>query len=876
MMEPARYRHIQELFHGASEVPKERRAAYLEQACGGDEELRREVTSMLDADTRGSSILDGNVAQLAHEVLEDGRHDASAPRQFGPYRLLRVLGEGGMGVVWLAQREDLDNLVAVKVLRHGWLSPARSERFAREQRLLARLNHPLIARLYDADSLPDGTPWFVMEYVDGVPITEYCRRGGKTIRERLEVFGSICEAVQYAHGLAIIHRDLKPSNILVTAEGNVKLLDFGIAKQLQAENPAEEQTRTEFRWMTPAYASPEQVLGEPVGTFTDVYSLGVILYELLTGIPPFDLSSATSQGAERIILEQEPKRPSVAAQRAGQEPWSDLDVLCLTAMHKDPQRRYRSAEALGRDVRHYLRGEPLEARPDTVGYRFGKFARRNLRALSFTAVAIALLVVLTVFFLVRLRTEQQTTIAAAQRAARVQRFMQTLFEGGDKGAGPANDLRVVTLLDRGVAEAGSLAQEPGAQAELYQTLGLMYQRLGNLSRADTLLNSALAKWRAIYGPDSGQAADCEIAIGFLRIEQAKYVEAEPLIRSALDKLNRALPRNPDAIASGTMALGKVLEARGMYDQAIPLLEQAVALYSKPGAKPAPELSGSIKELADAKFYAGKLDESEALTRRTLDMNRTLFGEEHPRVADDYINLGAIQFEHGHYAEAEQFYRKALRIDIAWYGEKHPETASTLSMIGRALIFERRLDEAQEYTERALAIQESVYGPDHPRVANILNELGSVALQRERFDEAESCFLRMGEIYRKAYGPKHSLGILASANLASVYLARGDNRRAEAMFREVVRGYTVALSPDHINTGIARIKLGRALVRQKRWAEAEPETLAGYSILSKQTSPSVTWLKSARQDLVAIYEATGQPAKAARYREEIGQLESRRH
>ncbi len=861
-MDTARFRQIQSLFLEASEIPEGEREAFIANASGEDHELQAEVLAMFDADARFDSLLDADVAQVAHEMFSG---DAFAGRDFGPYRLKKLLGEGGMGVVYLAERADLGSLVAIKILRDAWLSPARRERFVREQRTLAQLNHPSIARLYDADTLPDGTPWFAMEYVDGLPVTAYCREHGSSFVERLRLFRMICAAVQYAHEHAVIHRDLKPSNILVTADGSVRLLDFGIAKQLDTLDQPVDQTRTELRLMTPAYAAPEQIRGERVGIFTDVYALGVILYELLADRKPFDLSTQTPGEAERIVQEQEPMKPSEAMRRAdaSKASWADLDVLCLTAMHKDVQRRYRSVEALIRDVDHYLNGEPLEARPDTLRYRLGKFVKRNRRSVIAAALAITTVAALVIFFTVRLAIARNTAVTTAARLQRVQQFMLSLFEGGDPSAAPREGLQVSTIVDRGLKEAQTLQQEPEVQAELFATLGGIYEKLGNLPKADSLLNSALAQRKSLFGPDNPEVAQSLVALGLLRVDQAKFDEAERLIREGLDKTRRAQPGNKAAIAKATTALGKVFEARGAYDQAIPMLEDAVKLESA-SASPA-EQAATLKELADAHFYAGHYDLCDSLTRRTLAMHRQIFGQRHPLVADDLINLGAVQFERAHYAEAEQFYRQALDINESWYGKDHPEVASNLSMLGRALVFEKQYDEAVNLVERALAIQEKVYGPEHPRVANVLNELGTVALQREKFDEAEARFRRMAEIYKKAYGEHHYLYALATANLASVYLARKDFPRAEQMFREVVKRYTEALSADHQFTGIAEIKLGRALVGEKKFAEAEGHILTGYKILSKQSSPSATWLKSARENLVTVYEALHQPEKAAQYR-----------
>jgi serine/threonine protein kinase len=311
-MDAERFERLRSLFHEAAALPVDKRGAYLADACGGDAALLSEVLGMLDADAGGDSLLDAGVSGVARGLLE-GHGAAFENLRFGPYRLVRLLGEGGMGVVYLAEREDLGSRVAIKFLRDAWLSPARRERFAAEQRTLAQLVHPSIARLYDADTLSDGTPWFAMEYVEGVEITEYMATHHSSIEERLRLYRAVCEAVQYAHERAVIHRDLKPSNILVKADGSVRLLDFGIAKHLDGAARPTDQTRTALRLMTPAYASPEQLRSEPVGIFTDVYALGVTLYEIVSGKLPLDISGRTATEAERILLSQEPAPPSSVA-----------------------------------------------------------------------------------------------------------------------------------------------------------------------------------------------------------------------------------------------------------------------------------------------------------------------------------------------------------------------------------------------------------------------------------------------------------------------------------------------------------------------------------------------------------------------------------
>jgi len=869
-MDAARWERIQALFHEVGDLARPAQRAFLEAECPEDPALMEEVLALLEEDARSDSQLDRDAAYVAGQVLEERIPPALLDQQFGPYRVTQLLGQGGMGVVYLAEREDLGSVAAIKILRDAWLSPDRRERFASEQRTLAQLNHPAIARLYDADTLPDGTPWFVMEYVEGVPLTTFCEEHGSSIPERLGLFRAVCEAVEHAHRHLIVHRDLKPSNILVKPDGSVKLLDFGIAKQLDSLEGPVDRTRTGMRLMTPAYAAPEQILGEPVGMHTDIYTLGVVLYELLTGRLPFDLANRTPSDAETVIVEQRRVRPSAAAKErsVSRQAWADLDVLCLTAMHIEPQRRYRTVEALIRDIDHYLAGEPLEARPDTFGYRLGKYVRRNWRPVSAATASFIVVVSLVLFYTLRLATARNAAVAEAARTQRIQHFMLNLFQGGEEAVGPADSLRVVTLVDRGVRDAQSLDGEPAVQAELYETLGSIYQKLGKLDRADSLLRSALDRRRTLFGSDHPEVAKSLVALGRLRLDQAEYQEAERLVREGLAMSQRHRRPGDPAIASATVALGQVLEESGKYDEGINVLEQAVRLRGMAPAQPTTELAASMRELANTHYYAGHLAVADSLDRLVLALTRKLNGERHPLVAEDLINLGAVQHEWGHYQEAERYYREALDITQAFYGPSHYKTAAGLTVLGRALIFQKGYDDAMPLFQRALVIRERVFGKVHPQVASTLNEMAGIALARDKFGEAEALSSRVLAIYRTVYGSKHQFVATGVSNLASVYMAQRRYARAEPLFREAIDIYSETQGAEHLNTGIARIKLGRTVLRQGRYAEAARETLTGYQILTKQTDPAVSWLVAARKDLVAAYDSLGQPEKAAPFRAEL--------
>ncbi len=878
--ERERWERVQALFHAAADLPRAERRAFLEREAGEDADLAREAHELLAADA-AASPLDAGLGGIAGELL-GARPEGVPADAFGPYRLDSLLGEGGMGVVYLATRADLGGRAAIKILRDAWLSPERRERFAGEQRTLAQLTHPGIARLYDAGTLPDGTPWFAMEHVEGEPITAWCRRRQATVVERLRLFRSVCEAVQDAHRHAIIHRDLKPSNVLVTADGGVKLLDFGIAKHLEESGTPADRTRTGLRLMTPAYAAPEQILGDPVGLHTDVYSLGVMLYELLTDRLPFDLDQRTPVDAVRVALEHDPVRPSAVARavasRAGARPaggaarlaWADLDVLCLTAMHRDADRRYPSVEALTRDVDHCLAGQPLEARPDSLGYRTGKFIGRHRGVVLAAAAALAAVVALTAVYTVRLARARDLALAQAARTERIQQFTLSLFRGGDDAAAPAESLRVVTLVDRGVEEARRLDGEPAVQAELYHTLGGLYQQLGNLPMADSMLGLALARRRALAGGDDLEVARSLVALGLLRADQARLPEAESLVRAGQAITERWSPPGSPLRARAAAALGRVLQDQGNYDAAISVLEAAARLDST-GSEPA-EYAATLSALASAHFYAGHHATADSLNLQVLGMSRRLHGDRHPSVAEDLVNLGATQFERGNYAEAERYYREALAITEGWSGPDHPRTAAQLTMLARSLNYQDRSAEAVPLLERALAIRERVYGASHPQVASTLNDLGTVALQQGRPAEAAVHYRRMIGIYRATHGGRHWLIGTAQSNLASALAAQSDLRGAEALYREALAEFEGSQGPTHINTGIAHIKLGRALLRQGRFAEAAEESRRGYDILLPQTNPSISFLRAARTDLATAYDSLGRADEATKFREEQARVE----
>jgi len=872
-VDSGRWDQIQTVFLEAVARPEPERMFWLESACGADRSLMSQVLAMLKADYRASSLLDRGLPDVAYQTVGTS-FDPIVSREFGPYRLKEILGEGGMGVVWLAERVDAGNPVAIKFLPHAGLSPARRERFAEEIKTLAKLKHPFIARLYDAGTLSDGTPWFVMEYVEGVDLTHYCQQKQRSVKALLRLFRSVCEAVRYAHGQEIIHRDLKPSNIMVETDGTPKLLDFGIAKKLlNMEEQSVERTNAVLRFMSRDYAAPEWAGDGTVGPFTDVYSLGVILYSMLTGRLPFE----TAEGSPKTWnsrAESNPERPSLVFQRfvadeRERKPWErrELGHLCLKAMHRDAKERYQSVEALIRDIDHYLNGEPLEARPDTLRYRARKFVGRHRVPVMAASLAFTLIVAISVLFTARLAKERNAALAQAARVQRIETFMTDLFQGADDEAGPSEDLKVATLLDRGAKAAQLLNNDPQAQIDLYRTVGSVYETLGQLEKADTLLQSALEESRRVFGADHEETGRSLLKLGYLRDDEGKPQEAEQLIRSglAIYKKRNVSMVHPD-VGEAMAILGWELDRQGKYDEAKDVLTEDVRLNAGLlGQKKV--LSSALSYLGTVYYHQGQYTLADYYNQRSIDVDRQFYGPKHPSTAVDLMNFAMTKMQRGQSKEAEAQYREAASIYRNWYGDRHPLAADSADYVARALMDQGRYDEAAPILKHSLDTLKTIFGSRaHATLAFANGGMGIYCLAKGKFQEAEEHFKEELRIEREMHGDHHPFVGVALMSLGDVHLKSGDLKAAEDYLRQALMRLSGTSDPAF--KGQALAMLGRTLLFEKRYSEAESESLAGYVILAKGQNQHAEWLRNARQDLAQISDALNNAAQAATFRAEL--------
>ncbi|MEM7355697.1 MAG: serine/threonine-protein kinase, partial [Acidobacteriota bacterium] len=835
-MNPSRWRQVEEIFRSASQRAPTERREYLSRACGEDRELRRAVEDLLRSDEAAGDYLE--------RLLVDGIEllgQTAAERQVGTYRLLERIGEGGMGVVYRADRDDDEyrKQVAIKLIRWGMDQPAQVERFRRERQILAELEHPNIARLLDGGTTAAGAPYLVMEYVAGEPIDRYCDRHRLGLAARLELFLTVCSAVQHAHQHLVIHRDLKPGNILVTAEGTVKLLDFGIAKLLRPD--AGEPTGTLDRFLTLAYASPEQIRGELVGTASDVYSLGVVLYELLTGRRPIAPEGLGRAEAERRILQIEPPAPSrvvtpiadevddaaspedIAAAR-GLRPQAlrrrlsgDLDVIVLMALRKERDRRFRSVDQLTRDLRRHLGGLPIEARKSSLVYRSVKFLRRNRLALAAAIVLVAALLAAVISLQQTVRTQQER-----EKAAELASFLVDLFDASDPAIARGEDLTARQVLDRGAARIrDEFGSRPLLQATLLDTVGRVYRKLGLYDQARPLVEQALENRRRLSQSslDVGQSLR---HLGHLDKAQGRYPEAIAAYRESLELTHRQLGESHLETAECLNDLALALQIVGEVDEARELLRRALAIYRSLLGDEDPFVATVSINLALLFESQGDYAAAEPLMRDALAIDLKTFGDLHPNVADDLNSLALLLQQQGQLGPAQDLYQQALTMYRQLLEPDHPQLLASLNNLATVYSDQGELDEARRLLEEALGTFEPMRRQGHPDIAPSLNNLAQVLQYQGRYDEAAALLEEALALRRAAFGDRHFDVAASWHNLAILRFTAGDSTGAEPLFRRALELRRELVGEHHPAT--AASLTGLAMLHRVRGTHGEAITL----------------------------------------------------
>jgi eukaryotic-like serine/threonine-protein kinase len=709
----------------------------------------------------------------------------------GAYTLVSPIGHGGMGSVWLAERSDgrFTGHVAVKLLNAALLGRSAERRFTREGTILARLTHPHIGRLTDAGVSATGQPFLVLEYVDGRPIDRYCEEEGLEVGDRIRLFLDVQAAVAHAHVNLIVHRDLKPSNILVTSDGTVKLLDFGIAKLLEggSAGPAATMLTQEGDIaLTPRYAAPEQLTGEPITTATDVYALGVVLFELLTGRHPTGEDARASAEFVKAITEREPSKLSAAApDHLRRVLRGDLETILAKALKSDPVERYASVAEFADDLRRYLDDLPIAARRDALGYRAAKFVRRHYRIVGAAAAVVAAVGALVVFYTLRLSAERDRARQEAARSSKVSEVLIGLLTSGDPYRTPdPGDPNAQSPLDIGVQRIDTeLAGEPELQSRLLTMIGRTYERMGMHAKALSLLERALVLGRTAFPSGHATLAQSLNDLGVLYREQGNLTAAEPLLRESLAMRRRLLGSEHKDVAV------------------------------------------TLIEIARVWNDAGRPGEAEPAIRESLAIRRKVFGEEHRETAVSKSELGRLLMQRGDLAGAEPFLRENVATTMHVLGPNHPNTGAAKGILAQLLIAGGDAAGAEALLRETAAVNLRVFGKNGLEYAGTLNTLALAAEWQGRLAEAQALDEEALHIARPQLGDDHPRVVTYTINLARIRIARGDGAAAESSLRAALRARERLYQPGDWRIAQAQALLGASLIAQKRYAEAEPLLVA---------------------------------------------------
>ena len=815
VLTPADWAVLQEIVNIAADLGGAERTEYLERACHGQPQLRARAESLLAAMDGDTTVLGTAIGQAASLAMD--RELPSAGAHIGPYRIERMVGRGGMGVVYEAVRDDDQYFkrVAIKVVATGLFSESLLVRFRNERQILANLDHPNIARLLDGGATSSGLPYVVMELVEGQPIDAYCDRHQLGLRQKLKLFLQVAAAVQHAHQKLVVHRDLKPGNIMVNAAGEPKLLDFGIAKLLDLDREGGAfLTAGLGQLMTPEYASPEQIRDEPVTTATDVFQLGVVLYQLLTGHLPW-IGKQDGAGGMEEIWQREPRRPGVDA---------DLDRVLLKSLERDPSRRYHSAAEFAGDIERYLEGFPVEARPASWSYVAGRFIRRHRLASAAVAVFLTMLTAAIAEMAVLTRRAQ----VEAKTANQISDFLVDIFNSNDPRNGRGDQITARELLDQGTRNIGSaLKDSPEIRARLLDTVGGIYTRLGAYQEANRLIDESIAIRRKVLRREDIDLASALANKADNVANMGNLAEAERVYRESCEVVRKAAGTHTDDMAACFTNVSSVLFDEGKLQEAEAVNLQAVEMRKRILGVNAPDTLVTMNNLETVYVQEGKYDQAEALAREVLARRQSFENEWHSDLGYSWGNLAMVLSALARYGEAESAARKALEIRIKAFPPDHPQIQWGRTMLAGVLNAEGKSAEAEALARAALGPLLASVGANHSHTAYARQALGTARLQARDFAGARTLFQEALEAREKVLAAgspliAHNWVLLAEADAALRQFPAAEaeaQRAAETMQRE--------FGPEHIFVAEAQTVLAETAGAEERWELAE--RLAGAAL-----------------------------------------------
>jgi len=873
---------LEDILEQALILPPEQRMAFVRQSCGNNTALLQQAVGQMA--TQAHAWWDWN---LEAEV----QHDAEVKPSYntiGSYKVVGIIGEGGMGQVLLAERADhqFKQRVAIKLLRRGVSSYQLQTRLKLERQILATLEHPYIAKLIDGGTTPEGTPYIVMEYVDGVPVNVYCDHQRLTIEQRLRLFQKVCSAVQCAHQHLIVHRDLKPSNILVATDGTPKLLDFGIAKLLDAHSFTQTvaMTHVDYRLMTPDHASPEQVRGEPITTASDIYVLGVLLYGLLAGRRPFEIKHTRLAELERAIcdspaipldmglyevvnqrdkdiIQQLCEQRSTTPAKLRRDLHGDISAIVMTALRKEPQRRYSSVEQLSADIERYLSNQPVAARKDTWFYRTRKLVQRNAAASALTATVIAAIIGFAAVTSIQSKRIEREQI----RAEQVSKFMIDLFQQADPSHSRGNEVKVREMLDIGAKRIlTGLSDQPDIRASLLTAMGDVYRGLGDYDEAKRLLLSALELRRKLNGIDDMETTRVERILGSVFIEQNNYELAEPLLLHAY-ALRKEWPQNRQAESvSSIVELALLQQKQQKYSEALTLYGQGLELLAKEPTRDQAKTAEIEHGMAQIYVFQGQYLKAESALRDALALYRSTFGEDYPTTAYVVQNLAIVLEFQGKRNEAAGYYEEAVKLHQKIFGAEHPDTIKTMVSYADFLRKKNELGKAEAILQSAILLQTKALGNNHPSVGYAHRYLGLVLFDKHQYTDAEHEFRTALDIYGKSLPNGHTYVGAARFNLGLTLLCLNRFEEAATELQASIPILEATMPGDNRLSATARAALGATLIGQHQYIAGDTLLLDNYKTVLKARGPTDPTVLELKKWVERSFKDQNKSDGAARY------------
>jgi serine/threonine protein kinase len=814
---------VQQLFRQAIRLKPEDRENFLDAECKDDPSGARQQVEELLAQEKPDGLLGmawSEEAGPTKTVESAAAIPAPEHQRIGPYRILEMIGKGGMGEVYHAKQEKpVRRKVALKIIKRGMDTDQVIARFEAERQALAMMNHPNVAKVFDAGATERGRPYFAMEYVQGVPITEFCDRHRLTTKERLELFMQVCEGVQHAHQNAIIHRDIKPSNVLVTVQNGrrvAKIIDFGVAKAT-AQRLTERTLFTELGQLigTPEYMSPEQaeMTAENVDTRTDVYSLGVLLYELMVGALPFDSRELRQAGFDEIrrkIREEEPSKPSTrigtlgdvatdSARHRRTDPASlarqlrgDLDWITMKALEKDRTRRHGSPNELAADIQHHLKHEPVSAGPPSAAYRMGKFVRRHRVGVTSSMVVLVALIGVAITMTIqagRIASERDRANQEARTARQVSDFLAEMFEVSKPEQSRGDTITARDILERGRDRIDELEDQPVVQARLMYIMGTVYSSLALYPQAESLLEQALKIRRRVLGDDDPDTLSAANSLAGNVYFQGRVDQAKQLWLEALEGRRRVLgDDHPDTLES-TLNVGNAYFGQGQYDEAEARWLETLDFWRRAPGEDRSAAGKPMRNLAILYQMQGRYNEAEALELEALELWRRTLGEDHPLTLGCMMGLAILYGDLGRDDEAEALHLETLELRRRVQGEDHPYTLISMDFLARFYYGRDRHDESEPLYLETLDARRRVLGNDDPATIDSMRNLALDYLSQGRYDEAEPLYVEALETRRRVLGEDHRDTLESMGNLGCLAALRGDRATAlEWLRRAVDRGW----------------------------------------------------------------------------------------